>query len=554
MVKPRLIPLVVCLAPLLMASCKFKGPVEFPVHGTGAVLYARSREAASGTLSFSKVRTFEYEFDKPLPVPPDAALEVEYRIPGAREGRLIRLTIEGVSWTLPLTIPFLGARQQPDHIRYALPLAGPELQRIVITLEQEAGQDERRDSSELPGIELRSLGLGSRWLGFAWEDSVFAATPFVHQDGPALIIDPPEQYRLGRRVELAAEGVEGRLILEAAGKLRYTYALPEGLPPERFFVPAGALPGSPYPISLTGDRRIASLRLTPASPRRFPGEPVSADPGIVMDYPQGAWRDPRYELFRWDRFPSVLIFDTADYAVQDRLLKRLAFFVEKAGFRGRLASDEEMADLHGWYAHDYRAEDLARFFETARKANFPLSAEERELAGILVETGIIRDTGVFEPGEGAIISISRESSDYLRNLFMVHEGFHGIFFIDDDFQDFSRRRWEGFSPAAKRFILSYFDYQRYDTGDAYLMVNEFMAYCLQQSASLAGEYFGKTLAGRLETTWRGRILPSKDEPSGTWPEIAQAFSREAALFSSYVDERWGLAAGRIGRVTVKYLP
>jgi len=59
--------------------------------------------------------------------------------------------------------------------------------------------------------------------------------------------------------------------------------------------------------------------------------PIPADPGKILSYPQASWRDKRYEVFRWDVFPQILIFDTANYDVQDQLFKRLAFFVEKAG-------------------------------------------------------------------------------------------------------------------------------------------------------------------------------------------------------------------------------
>jgi hypothetical protein len=276
---------------------------------------------------------------------------------------------------------------------------------------------------------------------------------------------------------------------------------------------------------------------------------------MILDYPQASWRRADYEVFRWDRFPSLLIFDPAGYAVQDRLLKRLAFFVEKAGYRGRLAGDQEIADQHGWNAHDYRALDLARFFEAARQAEFPLLEEERELESILFEQRIIlRDQERIVPGEGGIISLSRESSGYLRALFMAHEGFHGIFFTDEDFRNFSRLRWEELAPFAKRFILSYFDYQHYDIQDEYLVVNEFMAHVLQQPVSHAGYYFGEALASRIDaSSWRRSVLPEKDELSGAWPSLAEAFHGEARAFDAYVNGRWGLEAGRVHRVRVRNL-
>ena len=284
----------------------------------------------------------------------------------------------------------------------------------------------------------------------------------------------------------------------------------------------------------------------------FPA-PLPADPGLILKWPVNNWRNSRYEVFSWDRFPSLLIFDTADYTVQDNLFKRLAFFVEKAGFRGRLASDTEIAELHGWNAHDYKSDDLAAFFEAARISNFPLLPEEHELQAILVSKGIIRkdSSGAIIPGTGGIISVSRSSQDYLRSLFMAHEGFHGLFFTDEDFRNVSRNRWNSLTREDKVFIKSYFDFQRYDISNEYLMINEFMAHVLQQPAYSAAVYFGETLPRRLETsTWRQGILGKKDATSNSWPLLASAFTREAQFFSSYVNKRWGLSGGRVWLMSV----
>jgi len=291
----------------------------------------------------------------------------------------------------------------------------------------------------------------------------------------------------------------------------------------------------------------------------FSLEPISADPMSVLNYPITSWRDKRYEVFRWDTFPEILIFDTATYDIQDRLLKRLAFFVEKAGFRGRLAQDSEIASLHGWNAHDYRARDLAAFFEAARKSKFPLLPEERELESILLDNGIIKKDAASEiiPGRGAIISLSRESDKTgkaLRPRFMTHEGFHGIYFIDEDFRDFCRRRWEIFPAVARKFLLSFFDFQAYDIKDADLVVNEFMAHVLQQPVSQASWYFGEYQPSRMISTspWRRSALPEEEEVSADgksfWPELASAFTAEGTEFSRYVNQRWGLSAGRVWRL------
>jgi hypothetical protein len=315
-------------------------------------------------------------------------------------------------------------------------------------------------------------------------------------------------------------------------------------------IPAGMISPDLKQLVLPRDS-VDSFRLGYARIPPFP-DPIAADPGIALAWPLERWRDSRYEVFRWDRFPSLLIFDFADYAVQDRMLKRLAFFVEKVGFRGRLAADAEIAALHGWNAHDYRAEDLARFFQASREKNFPLLAEERELEQILLNTGVIRNIGgVLQGGEGGIISVSRESPDYLRVRFMAHEGFHGLFFIDENFRDFSRGRWQILPTDAKRFIRSYFGYQQYDIADEYLLINEFMAYVLQQPVIQAAFYFGQSLPSQLENSWRKADLPEKNPASNSWASLATAFTREAEAFSAYAGSRWGLAAGRVHLVSVR---
>jgi hypothetical protein len=147
-----------------------------------------------------------------------------------------------------------------------------------------------------------------------------------------------------------------------------------------------------------------------------------------------------------------------------------------------------------------------------------------------------------------------ETPEYLRFQFMAHEAYHALFFIDEDFREFTRQRWEQFDPVAKRFLISYFEYQQYDVKDEYLLVNEFMGHILQQAASEAGRYFGQTLPQRLVTNsaWRAAAhLPPKDERTNNWPVLAEAFTAEARAFSAYTNRRWGLTAGRVWGVRVR---
>ncbi|MFP3090997.1 hypothetical protein LQZ21_11800 [Treponema sp. TIM-1] len=549
-------------------ACAYKEPAAFPVYapsGPPSTLWGLSKNSAAGIIPLDGSKPLNYRFQKPLSLPPDMSLELEYgfRLGDGPAGNLsawkdryrIVLRVEGEApWELPWDGSFLGAGKVPEKIRYGIPLLGSEIEQFSLTLET------REDAGPSPAggkglvFAIRSLRFLPRWFGFVREGEGAAAalgvTPFVSggivagQGGPVqtVLIDPLLPYRIPGPVELSLSG-EAAPVEVALGRVRYEYA--GGPEPGPIHLPAGAVPGEPYPLVVTGDGQIDTLRLVKAPALPFP-EAIPADPGVILVYDRTLWRDPRYEVFQWEHFPSVLIFDTADYAVQDRLFKRIAFFVEKKGIAGRLLTDREMADLHGWNAHDYRAEDLAAFFSAARTKNFPLSPEEEELENILHGAGILTPAG---PGAGAVLSLSRESSDYLRGLFMVHEGFHGLFFIDADFREFCRRRWEGLDPGARRFLRSYFDYQGYEVNNPLLVINEFMAHCLQQPVSRAGWYFGEVLAGRInESSWRREVLPPMDEASGTWPDLSRAFMREAEALSSYVNRRWGFTAGRIRRL------
>jgi hypothetical protein len=583
-------PILYRLFPLLMAgivlpvSCAADYAPEFPFFSggpavAGETLLALSKKSASGTLVLGKRQSLEYGFASPLDLPPDYSLEIDYAIEPAGDPALSgagQLTLEagGVAWALPLDASFLGLEEQPARIRYALPASSLEKITLSWVPVAENGNPASRqpDREGRPRLTILSLGLAQRWYGFSLENGLLSVTPFVftpqgQSSGPvqaggvmlpvALGLNPPGGFRMSGGVELLAEGSGGAAVLAETGPLGFERFAAKNGGPNRLFIPAGSLPANPWPFTVKSAGGIASLRVYPAAERAFPDEPIPADPGLVLDYPWPAWRDSRYEVFRWESFPSVLIFDFADYAVQDRFLKRLAFYVEKAEFRGRLAADREIASLHGWNAHDYRSQDLASFFEAARIAGFPLLPEERELEQLLVKTGILRreGDGSIAAGEGAIISISRESPGYLRSRLLTHESFHGIFFIDQDFREFSRRRWENLSPQASRFIRALFGSMAYDTRDTGLMINELMAYCLQQPVSQAARYFGVIQAGRLaELPRRQGALPPRDEATGTWPEIATAFHAEAAAFSAYVERRWGLAAGRVMQVRTLDLP
>jgi hypothetical protein len=224
------------------------------------------------------------------------------------------------------------------------------------------------------------------------------------------------------------------------------------------------------------------------------GAPIPADPGQVLDWDRSLWRRPDYELFSWSMYPRVLIFDTADYAVQDGMFKRLAFFVEKAGYAGSIPAEADLQGRHGYNAHDYRPEDLARFFTEARTRGIALTSGETELLRVLESFGLLREKGSgLEAGEGGVISISRSSPAPLRRLLVTHECYHGVFFSVQAFRDAAGRSWDALSPVEQEVWRLFLSTGAYNAGDPYLVVNEFQAYLFQQERSRVRDFQAITL-------------------------------------------------------------
>lgn len=290
-----------------------------------------------------------------------------------------------------------------------------------------------------------------------------------------------------------------------------------------------------------GDSRLA----VPASGGAV--VPVKADPGLILKWRQENWRTADYEIFEWDRFPGIIFFDTRNYQVQDRFFIRLAYFIEKDGFRGRLLTNSELAGRHGYNAHDYSAGSLALFFSAAEGQTFTLNPEEETLRKILLDNGIIvADGDGFREGYGGIVSISRSSEPWLRSRLLVHEGFHTLFFTDAEFRNFTAAAYYTMDQTSLSFLIRYFVSQPslgYDINDTYLMHNEFMAYIMQQPSSEAASYFVH-LAGR------GSVMRAEPELSAYIRRTGGlAFEDVAVMFDDFAGGKWGLSCGNISLVT-----
>lgn len=255
--------------------------------------------------------------------------------------------------------------------------------------------------------------------------------------------------------------------------------------------------------------------------------------------------DGDFALYRWDLIPETLVFDFADYTIQDSYLKRLAFFAEKPGFRGRIASDDEIAALHGWNAHDYSPETLAAFFSKAQDSAIKLNNDEVALLELLIAHGVLTRTasGVIGKGRGAIISVSRESTPGLRRMFMDHESSHALFFQDEEYRKLSASLWSSLGPEATRFWMQHLAWRRYDTRDEYLRINELQAYLVQQPVSSVKTYY-EALLVRLADAHPADMARLESDA----PYVLDSAVAGAVALDSYLRKRWGLSAGKFGRI------
>jgi hypothetical protein len=373
----------------------------------------------------------------------------------------------------------------------------------------------------------------------------------LRHDGETVLLPNFEEGNSREKyIELKLTG-SGSLILENQGE---TAALDFsiGAIPEKIYLYRNLTGFYPERIIINhtdSDFDILSAGILSFTPEQ---RPVSADIGHILfsefDPANNPPQELRWRIYRWNLYPEIIIFDTADYSVQANLFKRLAFFVEKPGFTGKLLRNEELKGKHGWNAHDYKAEDLAAFFSRAELENFILNEEELHLKEVLLNEGIILDeTGDgrgYKGGEGAVLSVSRETEVSWRYRFLTHECLHGIFFTDEAFRSDIFQVYEDLRPEEKRFWDELLDYRRYDISNSYLVVNEFMAFSLQQPPEETDEYFKGFLYKRM-TAARPEKITFVEDFDRTFPD---SFNRSVRNLAEVLYKYTGRSAGYLSNL------
>lgn len=278
--------------------------------------------------------------------------------------------------------------------------------------------------------------------------------------------------------------------------------------------------------------------------------PLPADLDTILVYPQSEWRNAAWEVFRWNALPEVLIFDTATYAIQEELFRRLAYYVEKAGFRGTVWTDRQLDGRYGYNAHDYDAANLARFFTEAERAGVPLNARELWLRDFLASERVIGADGAagWQAGErgGAVLSISRESPRAQRELLMRHEAAHGVYFVHAGYRAQIAAVWREIGEPARHAWRSYLAALGYDTAWEDLMRNEFQAYLAHNGERALGHYFGTLAPARIR-----RRLPAEQQAPAWFEAGAEAIRQQHRAVDRALQAATGMRAGRLATVSLR---
>ena len=201
-------------------------------------------------------------------------------------------------------------------------------------------------------------------------------------------------------------------------------------------------------------------------------------------------------------------------------------------------------------ADDFFPKNIYRHIEKNQIVNKPLdenivlTSAETYLRNTLVANGIIKKTEYGYSGDEntGLISLSQESSPYLRGLLLTHEGYHGLFYAAEGLRGLVYNLWDNLLPEAKQMWTDYLrtaNAWNYDYENEYLLRNELLGYLMQQKDF--GEYFDKIMFPRL--------LQRNEEAAPDYEadrESARAsFVSMAGAIASFLNEKYNLSPGNL---------
>lgn len=557
-----------CSAPRVEAPFRFsengvvrtvfiEGSRERMQSGSPRFTLGQTSGAGSGSASY---RTPVFSFDKPVIVS------------GTESGFFIDYTIDTPGIAVGLALLGTG-REQLRSV--PLPVQYETSVRYTVRLQKdESIAGFALESSREGAVTIRAAGIEPFRFGFRYapgevsvSEGILITTLLSGSDGAiSLLFDASAPggspfSKTGAFVGLETRetgtargrGPSAKLsIADAATGKSSEYELSLSPARQTFYFPPAALGFIPGALELSTDGALLELAIgpIPAGHELQAGSaydpritPIPADTGTMLSYPKTAWRQSGFELFSWNIFPEVLVFDFADYAIQAKFFGRLGFFVAVTGEAGRIEDWSYYAGRHVYNAHDYRPEDLAAFFELARRDGIALNAQETFLMDLCLERGILRiEGGAVVPGRGAVLSFSEETSPlWLRKRLLTHETAHGLFYASAAYRDACTALWRRLTDHERGFFELFLlnkgrldgreGYDGYDVTNEYLTVNETQAHIVQLDRGEVSAYFGMYFS-RMKAMLPGHesLYRQVERDPGMFDRVRTAF--EEAIFDA----------------------
>jgi hypothetical protein len=244
----------------------------------------------------------------------------------------------------------------------------------------------------------------------------------------------------------------------------------------------------------TVDTNVSTVAGPPAD---LPVEALASTSAIALD--------PALAFTWHDADRRIVLHEPSNLREQGLSYGRIVLFIE-----GRNAPKTELvslAELPNWLAlngakletvtvgNNLRANDIARFFNTAIIQRERLTQAELSLLEALLKIGVLhaQQNGYrANVPEHILISVPKVSTVFgcaectvtqeIRGAILRHELAHARFFLDSVYRDFSVWYWSHGIPESLRNAFTKLLGQRgYDTSNRELLANEMQAYLMHTS-------------------------------------------------------------------------
>lgn len=211
------------------------------------------------------------------------------------------------------------------------------------------------------------------------------------------------------------------------------------------------------------------------------------------------------QVHRLRHNPRLWILEFPDLRIQGAALNRVAALIERqAASKERILTETEMTELitqsnqgdaeHFFLGHDYRLDDLARFFSLAQRDGVMLNPAEQGLLTLLRGLALMEPSASgawqIEGPELAVVTLAAASatpsphhvSPFERLATLRHELSHGEYFTNPHYRAYCQRFWTARSESERTAIVRGLTQLGYDPASPDLMANELQAFLWEPQA------------------------------------------------------------------------